>query len=92
MSQFATQTIGYSVGTMAFACVSAFLGLSGTMLYKATLNLHTKELFKRPVLLLVGWLVCGSNLISKAYGHEITGNNFATGLLILSGLSVYPKV
>lgn len=70
MKQFAAQTIGCSIGTMAFTYVSAFLGLSGTMLYKATWNLHTKELFKRPVLLLVGWLVCGSNLISKAYGMK----------------------
>lgn len=90
--QFAVQTVGCSIGAMAFLCASAFLGLNGTVLYKATRNLHTNGLFKRSVLLLVRCLVCGRNFISKVCGHEIAGNNFVSGRMITSGLRLYSKV
>lgn len=71
-----------------FLCVSAFLGLNGTK----QLKIYTNGLFKRSVLLLVRYLLCGRNSILKGYGHEIAGNNVVSGLMILSGLRLYPKV
>lgn len=90
--QFAVQTVGCSIGAMAFPCAAAFLGLNRIVLYKATRNLHTNGLCKRSVLLLVRCLVCGKNFISKVCGHEIAGNNFVSGRMITSGLRLYSKV